>query len=164
MPIVSTEIKVYLSGGSANGNPDAALGGAISSTQMGTNLFDTVSSAEAGTGDTEYRGVYIKNTNASLTLSNAKVWILSNTPSTDTAFQIALCDEGVNAAMETVGGEGTAPDGPTFDDAEDEANSLDLGDLAAGDFYGIWVKRVVSESASAYANDGITLRVKGDTP
>ena len=163
MPIVSSDIKIYLSGGALNTDPDASLGGAISPTQMGTNLFDAVSSSEATSGDTEYRGVYIKNENASLTLSNAVVWVLSNTPSADSAVQIALCDEGADAAMETIVNEGTAPSGPTFDDAEDEANALSLGNLAAGSFYGIWIKRTIGLDAAAYANDGFTLRVKGDT-
>jgi hypothetical protein len=163
MSIVSTDLKMYLSGGGSNTDPNAALGGAISSTQMGTNIFDNVSSGEASAGDTEYRGVYVKNTNATLSLTNAKIWIQSNTPSTDTSVQIALCDEGASATMETIGTEGTAPTGPTFDDAEDEANALSLGTLAAGAFYGIWIKRVVGASAAAYSNDGFTLRVKGDT-
>lgn len=163
MPIAATDLKIYLSGGSTNVNPNVSLGGAISSTLMGTNLFDDVASGEATSGDTEYRAVYVKNTNGSLTLSNAKVWIQSNTPSTDSAIQIALCDEGADAAMETIPDESTAPTGPTFDDAEDEANALSLGNLAAGSFYGIWVKRTISSSASAYSNDSFTLRVKGDT-
>jgi hypothetical protein len=163
MAILSTDLKIYLSGGASNADPAAALGGAISSSQMGTNIFDNVTSGEASAGDTEYRGVYIKNTNGSQTLTNAVVWIQSNTPSTDTAVQIALCDEGASATMETIGNESTAPTGPTFDDAEDESNALSLGSLAAGAYYGIWIKRVVGSSAAAYANDGFTLRVKGDT-
>lgn len=163
MAILSTDLKIYLSGGAANSDPAASLGGVISSSQWGSNIFDNVTSAEASAGDTEYRGVYVKNTNGSQTLTNAKVWIQSNTPSTSTAVQIALCDEGASATMETVGTEGTAPTGPTFDDAEDEANALSLGSLVAGAYYGIWIKRTVSASAAAYANDGFTLRVKGDT-
>ena len=163
MAILSTDLKMYLSGGAANADPAAALGGAISSSLMGTNIFDNVTSGEASAGDTEYRGVYIKNTNGSQTLTNAKVWIQSNTPSTDTAVQIALADEGASATMETIADEGTAPTGPTFDDAEDETNALSLGSLAAGAYYGIWIKRTVGAAAAAYANDGFTLRVKGDT-
>jgi hypothetical protein len=163
MSIVSTDIKIYLSGGAANADPDLALGGAISATQMGTDIFDVVSSAEASAGDTEYRGVYIKNTHGTLTLTSAKVWIQSNTPSTDSAITIALCDEGANATMETIGDEDTAPTGPSFVTAVDEANALSLGNLAAGSYYGIWIKRVVGTSAVAYANDTFTLRVKGDT-
>jgi hypothetical protein len=163
MAILSTDLKIYLSGGAANADPLLSLGGAISSSQWGSNIFDNVTSGEASAGDTEYRGVYIKNTNGSQTLSNAVVWIQSNTPSTDTAITIALCDEGASATMETVGTEGTAPTGPSFVTAVDEANALSLGSLAAGAYYGIWIKRVVGAAAAAYANDGFTLRVKGDT-
>ena len=71
MAILSTDLKMYLSGGASNSDPAAALGGAISSSQRGTNIFDNVTSGEASAGDTEYRGVYIKNTNGSQTLTNA---------------------------------------------------------------------------------------------
>jgi hypothetical protein len=163
MSIIATDLKMYLSGGAANADPALALGGAISTTLMGTNLFDSVSSGEASAGDTEYRGIYIKNTHATLSLTTAKIWIQSNTPSADSAITIAPCDEGASASMETIGTENTAPTGPTFVTAVDEANAISLGTLAAGAYYGIWVKRVIGASAEAYANDTFTLRVKGDT-
>ena len=61
MPIISTDIQYRLSGGSGNTDVNASLGGVKSSTSVGTglhNLFDVVSSAEASSGDTEYRCVY----------------------------------------------------------------------------------------------------------
>ena len=163
MPVASTDIKMYLSGGAGNTNPNLSLGGIISTTQFGTNIFDNVSSSEALAGRTEYRGVYVKNTSATDTLYAAVIYIETNTPATGTAVQIAVADEGVSATMETVATETTAPTGPVFDDAEDEANALSLGDLAPGAYYGVWIKRVVTAAASAYANDTFTLRVKGDT-
>ena len=51
MPIVSTDIKYRLSGGSSNTDPTASLGGVKSTTDASTNLLDTVSSAEAAAGD-----------------------------------------------------------------------------------------------------------------
>ena len=59
MPIVSGDIKYYLSGGGGNTNPNASLGGAISSTEITPaslhNLFDLVSSADASAGTDDYR-------------------------------------------------------------------------------------------------------------
>ena len=78
-------------------------------------------------------------------------------------MQLALAGEGVSANAETVADESTAPTGETFDDAEDETNSLSLGDLAPLAYYGVWIKRTVTAGASSYANDTFTLRVKGDT-
>ena len=163
MAVAATDIKIYLSGGSGNTNPNASLGGIISTTQMGTNLFDNVSASEASSGDTEYRGVYVKNTSATDTLYAAVIYILSNTPATGSAVQIAIADEAIDATMETVPDESTAPTGPTFDNAEDEANALSIGDLGPGSYRGVWIKRSISLGASSYANDTFTLKVKGDT-
>jgi hypothetical protein len=151
MAIVSTDLKFYLSGGGSNTDPNASLGGVISSTQVGSNLFDDIGTAEAASGDTEYRAYFVKNTNA------------SNTVATATSMQIAVCDEGVGNTIETVGNESTAPTGPTFDDAEDEANALTIGNLTPGQAFGIWVKRVVASTTTAFPNDTATLRVKANT-
>ena len=51
----------------------------------------------------------------------------------------------------------------TFGTAAGEGNALTIGDIAAGQHKAIWVKRIVNSSASAYNNDGVTIRVKGDT-
>ena len=163
MAILSTDIQYRLSGGASNSDPNASLGGAISSTAAGTNIFDNVSSAEASAGDTEYRCLYIRNGHATLTMQSAKVWIQANTPSADTAVAIAIAGEGVNGTAETIANENTAPSGETFVTAVDEANAISIGNIPPGQHIAIWVRRVVSASAAAYNNDGFTLRCKTDT-
>lgn len=163
MAILSTDIQYRLSGGASNSDPAASLGGAISSTAAGTNIFDNVSSAEASAGDTEYRCLYIRNGHATLTMQSAKVWIQSNTPSADTAVAIAIAGEGVNGTAETIANENTAPSGETFVTAVDEANAISIGNIPPGQHIAIWVRRVVNASAAAYNNDGFTLRTKCDT-
>lgn len=163
MPILASEIKFYLSGGAANSDPNASLGGAISSVEATSALFDNVSSAEASAGHTDYRCVYVKNTNASITGTSAKVWILTNTPSADTAVTIALAGEGIGGTAETIANENTAPVGETFSAAATEGAALSIGNLAPGAYQAIWIKRVVNSSAAAYTGDGFTLRAKLDT-
>jgi hypothetical protein len=163
MAIVATDLKFYLSGGGSNVDPNASLGGVISTSQVGSNLFDDISVAEAASGDTEYRAYFVKNTNATDTAYAVKVWIASNTDSSSTALQIALADEGVANTIETVGNESTAPTGPTFDDAEDFANALTIGNLAPSEAHGVWVKRACTATTVAFQNDTATLRVRGDT-
>jgi hypothetical protein len=163
MPIAANEIKFYLSGGAANSDPNLALGGAISSVEATTTLFDNVSSAEASAGHTDYRCIYVKNTNATITGTSAKVWLFANTPSADTAVTIALAGEGVNGTAETVANENTAPVGETFSAAASEAAALAIGSLAPGAYQAIWIKRVVNASAAAATGDGFTLRAKLDT-
>lgn len=171
MPIIASDIEFRLSGGVSNTNPAAALGGAMSTVAGGkitsavlNNLFDDVSGDEAASGDTEYRGIYVKNNHGSLTLSAIKLWIQTASPSADTSFQLAIADEAKNTTIETIADESTPPTGPTFSAPANKAAGISLPDLDAGDYIGIWIKRVVTASASAVASDGPTIRVEGDTP
>lgn len=171
MPIASSDIEFRLSGGVSNTSPAASLGGAMSTDPSGeittatlNNLFDDVSGDEASSGDTEYRGIYVKNAHGTLTWSSIKAWIQTASPSADTSFQIALCDEGKNTTIETIADESTAPVGPTFSAPANKAAGVSLPDLDAGDYVGLWIKRVVGAGASAVASDGPTIRVEGDTP
>lgn len=163
MAIVATDLKYYLSGGAANADPAAALGGAMSSSQVGSNLLDDVLPAEAAAGDTEYRAFFVKNTNATDTAYAVKIWIVSNTPATATSVEIALADEGVASTIETVADEDTAPTGPTFSDAADEDNALSIGNLAPGEAHGVWLKRIVGATTVAFPNDTATFRTKANT-
>lgn len=171
MPIVSADIEYRLSGGVSNTDPDASLGGAMSTAGGGlittatlNNLFDDVSGDEADSGDIEYRAIFIKNDHGSLTLSNIKMWIQTPSPSSDTSFAIAICDEGKNSAIEVEADESTPPSGESFSSPANKAAGISLPDLDAGDYVGVWIRRTVSASASASASDGPTLRVEGDTP
>ena len=164
MPIVSGDIDFRLSGGASNSDPTASLGGIMSTTTAvdGATLFDTVVSADATAGETNYRCIYILNSHGSLDLTSAVVWIQANTPSATTAIAIALAGEGVNATAETVVNEDTAPSGESFVAAANEGAGLSLGTIAAGQRYGLWIRRVVDAGTAAVA-DTFTIRVKGDT-
>ena len=161
MAIVSTDIQYRLSGGSSNSNPAASLGGVKSSTAA-SNYFDDVSSAEASAGDTEYRCVYVHNNHGTLSLIGAKVFIQTNTPSSDTDVAIGLGSSAINGTEQTVTDESTAPTGVSFSAPTTFAGGLAIGDLAAGAHKAVWVRRTVNAGAAAYA-DSFTLRVQGDT-
>lgn len=167
MPIASTDIDFHLSGGASNSDPDAALGGVISSTQITdatiANLFDNISGAEASAGDTEYRCFYVKNNHGSLTLQGAEIWIETNTPSGDTEATIGLGTSAVNGTEQTVADESTAPSGVTFSTANGQGNALSIGDIPSGEHKAIWVRRVVSAAAAAFNSDSVVIRVQGDT-
>ena len=167
MPIASTDIDFHLSGGASNSDPDAALGGVISSTQITdatiANLFDNVSGAEAAAGDTEYRCFYVKNNHGSLTLQGAEIWIETNTPSGDTSAEIGLGTSAVDGTEQTVADEETAPTSVTFSSATGSGNALTIGDIPAGEHKAIWVKRVVDSAAGAYNSDSVVIKVQGDT-
>jgi hypothetical protein len=168
MAIAANEIKRYLSGGGSNTLPSASLGGARSSTEVSStalfNLFDRTSSAEALAGDTEYRCYYIRNESATDTWLDVKVYIQSNTPSADTTYEVGIGTAGKNATEQTIADEETAPTGVTFSAAANEGAALDVGDLAPNDYIAIWLKRIVSATASAVTTDPVTLRFFGDHP
>ena len=161
MAIVSTDIQYRLSGGASNSDPALSLGGVKSSTAA-SNYFDDVSSAEASAGDTEYRCVYVHNNHGTLTLIGAKVFIQTNTPSSDTDVAIGLGSSAINGTEQTVANESTAPTGVSFSAPTTFAGGLAIGDLAAGAHKAVWVRRTVNAGAAAYA-DSFTLRVQGDT-
>jgi hypothetical protein len=167
MPIVSTDIKIFYSGGSGNTDPNASLGGVKSSTEPTdntlNNLFDDVSGTESNAGDTEYRGIYVYNNHGTLTMQNTKVYIGSDSSSADDAWAIALAGEGVNATMETISDESTAPVGETFSSPTTYAGGLSMGSIAPGQRYGLWIRRTVNAGAAADNNDAATLKVDCDT-
>lgn len=170
MPIVAGDIVFRLSGGASNTDPNASLGGAMStvgggviSTDVLNNLWDNVSGAESSSGDTEYRAFFVENTHGSLTLQGAKIWISSDTTSADDEVDIALAGEGVASTIETVADESTAPSGETFSHPTTFAGGLTIGDLAAGEEHGIWVRRTVQAAAAAANANPYTLSVQGET-
>jgi hypothetical protein len=159
---MAVDIEYRLSGGAANSNPLASTGGAMSSVEaVGATLFDTVSSVEAADGDIEYRCVYVTN-NGATTATGAKVWVQANTPSADTTIAIALDGNGKNATAETESDESTAPTGESFSSPTGIGDGLSLGDLAAADYYGVWIRRTVTAAAAGVASDTFTLRVGYD--
>lgn len=74
MPIIATDIHYRLSGGAANTDPNASLGGAKSSAAMPSSIFDDVPSAEATAGSVEYRCIYIHNAHEDLTMLAPRIY------------------------------------------------------------------------------------------
>jgi hypothetical protein len=167
MPIVAADIQFRLSGGAANSDVNAALGGAKSSVQITTaslhNLFDQVSGDESTAGDIEYRCFYVHNGHGSLSYQNVVVWIGTNTPSTDTVVAIAAAGEGVNGTAETVANENTAPVGESFTSQSSKGTGISLGTIPAGQHAAVWVRRTVTAAAAAYNTDSVIINVEGET-
>lgn len=167
MAIVAGDIKLYLSGGAGNSNPNASLGGVISTTEVVDNtlhnLFDRTTGTEAIAGDTEYRCIYIKNIHATLTYLGALIWIQTQTPDTQTSIEIGLGTSAISGIEQTIVNENTAPTGITWTALTLEANALSIGDMLAGEWKAIWVKRIVGVASSVYDNDSVVLQNGGDT-
>lgn len=169
MAIAASDIKLIVSGGAANTDPNLALGGAISTAGGGVIITDTlnndmddITSAEASAGITIYHGYFYKNTHGSLTYIAPKFYIASQTSSGDTSVAVAVAGEAKNTAEEIVANEETAPVGEVFTTPANYAAGLALGDLEFSDYKGIWVKYIVGSSAAAVL-DSYTLGIQGDT-
>jgi hypothetical protein len=169
MPITTGDIEYHLSGGTNNSDPDASIGGGISSTTISTgvdnNLFDDVTGDEANNGSVEYRCFYVMNAHGSITWRSVKMWIQTLTTSTDDELDIGVAPEGANGTAETIGDETSAPTNVTFYRPTNKTHSdtLSLGDLSPGDYYPIWIRRTVDASASAKNGNSGTIRAEGDT-
>ena len=168
MAITASDILIRLSGGSGNTDPNASLGGVMSTSTNVTdnsshNIFDVTSGAESTAGDTEYRGLYVLNNHGSLSMTSTKIWVDSETSHSGADIEIALAGEGVNATMETIANENTAPSGETFTDSATEGAALSMGTIASGQRYGFWIKRAITAGTAAKTNYSFVIKVKCDT-
>lgn len=172
--IVAADMKWFLSGGSANTNPNNSLGGIRSTTAITDNtlrnLFDDVGVVEAQLGDVEYRCLYLKNDHATDTLHAVKIWIDSNTPSASTDMAIGLDPAGVTdgvsppAAVPSPLDENNPPSGVSFSASPlptSQATGLLIGDMGPQTCQAIWVRRTVTALAPAAGHDASTYKIAG---
>ena len=123
---------------------------------------------EAQAGDVEYRCIYVKNTNATDTLFDARVFISQDTPSADDEIDIGLDPAGVGDGSTTgvatsIADEGTAPAGVTFSHPTDYDSGLVIGDLAPNQCIAIWIRRTVNAGAASTPSNSFQITVQGQT-
>lgn len=158
-------------GDSTAGTAAGALGKYVSTTQLTDatlhNLFDVITGDENAASTVDYRGIFIHNNHATLTLTGPVVWLQSETAgganiaiSVDTTA--ASAKNSASAQMKTIANETTAPASQTFTSPTNKAGGIALGDIPAGQVKGIWVRRSATNSA-ALDLDGVIIRVEGDT-
>lgn len=162
MAIESGDIDYQLSGGASNADADLSLGGVISSNAMPTDIFDDVSSAEATAGLIEYRCIYVKNAHGSLPLQGPKIWFEANTPSATTTVALGVGTSAQGGEEQSIGAETTAPAGITFTEPANFAAGVALGDIPAGGWRAVWLRRTINAGTTATA-DTFSLRTQGDT-
>ena len=178
MPIVEADIIYRLTvttgpgDSTAQADPDLSLGEFVSTTalDLGTalnNLFDDVSGAENAASDVEYRAIAVVNKHATLTLQSAVAWIsaeVANGASVaiglDPAGVVAL--DSASAQGAEIVDESTAPAGVTFSTPTTKGTGLAIGNMAPDTAQLIWIRRTAADTA-ALNDDGVTLRVEGDT-
>ena len=152
MAVNPTLIKFYQCATWAEGDShggDIDTGNEIT-TGVDQNIFDDVSNAERVAGNTEYRKIYIKNTNADI-WNAVKNWIDTFTPATNDEISIKL---GTNAGVKS--SEGVAA-GYVSPDAKGHGDVLTVGDLAENAYQSVWIKRIVSAAGSGYTGNNFKL-------
>jgi hypothetical protein len=172
MPILSSQLLFMYSTASgsagnttAQANPNASLGGYMSTTQWtgGTlnDLFSDITGDENASGQVDYRCIFLQNTNGTLTLLSPVLWIASEVAGGAT---IALGMDptpasaiGSSSAQSvTVANTLTAPSGVTFSSPTTFNTGISMGNLPAGQCVAFWFKRTATNSA-ALNNDGVTI-------
>lgn len=160
MAIITSDFSSLLSGGSSNSNGTASLGGVKSSNAMSSTidaLFDAVTAAQAVSGLTEYRCIYLHNANAADLMTSARVWLSANTPLAGTTIDIGVGSSALNATEQTTANETAAPTGVTFSAPSTAAAGLALGNIPFGQHRAIWLRRTVTAGAGSSNNDTFTL-------
>ena len=158
MVIADTDLLIKYTGGAANSDGNASLGGTVSSNGPTSNslhnLFDEVSGTESLAGDIEYRCVALKNNHGSLTAKSTKIYISADTSS---YYDLALDGNGLNAAPESVGNESTAPSGESFTHPTTYSGGLSMGNIPNGQYYPYWIRRTIPAAASAATPYNLTV-------
>jgi len=167
MPAVqSSEIKFYLSSSSPSiGGSIADSGNDIQSGAL-HNLFDVVDSTEsASPGQTAYRCFFVKNTNTSVTLQDAKVYFNESDLGANNSVAMAVAGEGVNSSVQQLADEETAPTtgSPSFTTPTSEETALTIGNIPAGEYQGIWIQRTITGGAPAANALDFSVTVFGNT-
>lgn len=176
MPITATDILLKFSVVAAAGNTTAgtaagSLGDQISTTQITdatlNNLFDDITGDENAISEAEYRGIFVHNAHATLTLLSPVVWISAEVAggavaaiSVDTTAASVIAS--ASAQMKQIADENTAPATQTFSAPTTKVTGLALSDIPPGQCKGIWIRRTAANTA-ALSSDGVTIRVEGDT-
>lgn len=179
--ITSGDIKFRLSVSSPSGlagsqatqsNVNLSLGGYISRTDIVdatlNNLFDDISGDENAASTIDYRCFFILNANTTNTLITPVVWISSEVAGGASGaigidiFSATFSGYSGQQAVNVYSSELSPPTGVVFSAPTSKTNGLSLGSLPPSSCRAVWVKRMATNSV-AVNNDGITIRVEGDT-
>jgi len=180
MPLSSLSIVFYYTGNATGtSNNTLSLGGTISPYTIpdatANNVFDDVTGDESATGDTEYRGIAVKDNTVNYSMINPKVWISGFYRASSGADTIYIARSTFPLNSNTMGvctNEGSAPNETGLDWRSEDSGSggtqsttIDFspGTLQPGNWFGLWLKRVVPAGASAWSNRSVTIQVQCET-
>ena len=158
-------LEFRLTGGGSNSDPDASLGGAMSSNQLSAtamnNLFDNVTPTEASDGDVEYRAIDIYNSGDEAAISG-EIYMDTETSSADS--QLDFYNDGTthdgSDQGDTIADESTEPDGASWSHYTSASKLALPTSIAASEATRLWIRRTISAAATNTANDQCTIAVE----
>lgn len=147
--VVASEIKLYKSDSADSDGGDISANEIVDETL--NNVFPDVSGDDTATGLVTYRKIFIKNTNATESLDALKVWIEQLTDSTEDEIDISMCN--------TLTGSDATGDGQNYvrPTSVVHADVLEYGEVVAGDYAALWLRRTVDGGASEYEENSAIL-------
>lgn len=119
MPIPTTDMKLYYSGGASKSTPDGNQGGAISSVSLTDQdltssslatetMFKNVTFDERVNGTKKFHCFYVKNSNATNTATGIKLWIDADTTGPD-KIKLGYAGTVPNTLEQSIGGASIQP-------------------------------------------------------
>lgn len=167
MVLTATDIKMYLTGGSANVDPALSLGGNVSTKEVvsdiGNNVWRRITESEASSGVTIYRCVAIKNTDAGgATMMDVVFYMVYDTTSVDDLALYSYAQSAKNVVETALPNEFTPPTGSNinFIATLSRSGGLKLGSLAPNDFINVWLRLTVNPGATQFTLNKMKFRVE----
>lgn len=183
MTLATADLVWYYTG-TASGVSDntASIGGTLNAntieSALANNVFDDVTGAEAASGESHYRAIVLKDTNATDNYIDYKAWTEGYTRAASGADTILFSLEKPQGTSFGTGTIATASDEYTVPDTTNfmqgwvvegaPSSTITASDTliaASGsqDWVGIWLWRTIPAGASAYSNRDCTIKFQGET-
>lgn len=173
MVIAISDIKFYKSTPSTGSSQN--LGGAISAVEIDKNqlpnnpifnqIFRDFTNNERSNGSRQYHCFFVKNTHATLTATNGKLWFSSVTPNPETYARMGLETNTKTTPAHTIPNDITEPSGIDLDTRHNaKSEAIDLPSLAPNDYVGIWVAIEVRPNSGQYNKDSWEIRIDLTSP
>lgn len=150
-----TDLKLFLSGGLENQNPQASLGGHMSSKEfLGSyphEILDRVSLTEMQSGMTDHHLLYLKNTNTLYAFNNIRIFVLQNTINPFDTILLGLAAAGKNMDEYPLNIDTVVPPNVSFTAADTSTTGLVVPSLGPNEKIGMWIKRVLNQGSEPHA-------------
>lgn len=174
MPIAPSQMIFYASTPATGSSK--MLGGAIQTgTVIARNedpaspifnaIFRDFTNTERRNGARQYHCIFLKNTHATLSFTNGKIWFSAVTPNPDTYARMGLELNAKTTAARTIANDTTAPSGIDLETRHNAVGeSITLPTLAPNDYVAIWIQIELKPNSAIYNKDWFEIRVEGTTP